>query len=154
MTAPTLRGSLSAMPEDTFHHRTTAAAAPERIWQELQRAATWQGFGMMETVSGEVVENGHLRSFTWSAIAAGTRHEGSARVIAAEAGRRITLALEAREVGGEITVDLAPEGLGTDLAVTLTARSQGMIAGLFWGVIRDALQRAFPTQVEDFAAAF
>lgn len=142
------------MPEDTFHHRTTAAASPDRIWAELQRAATWQGFGLMETVTGEVVEDGHLRSFSWSAVAAGTRHEGSARVVAADAGKHMTLALEAREVGGEIRVDLAPEGFGASVTVTLTARSRGMLAGLFWGVIRDALRRAFPTQVEDFAAAF
>jgi carbon monoxide dehydrogenase subunit G len=142
------------VPSDTFHHRATAATDPETVWNALQHAATWQGFGLMEEVAAEVVEAGRLHSFDWTANAGGRRHPGKARVTAAEPGRSITLALDASEIAGEIVVALMPAADGTEVAVSLTARSRGLLAGMFWGIVADALRRGLPEQVERFAATF
>ena len=38
------------------------------------------------------------------------------------------------------------------MTVTLTARSRSLLAGMFWGVVSDALERGLPRQVDRFAA--
>ncbi len=40
------------------------------------------------------------------------------------------------------------------MTVTLAAQSKGMLAGMFWGVVADALRRGLERQVEAFAARF
>jgi hypothetical protein len=57
-------------------------------------------------------------------------------------------------VAGEIAVALAAEAAGTALRVTLTARSRGFIAGMFWGRIAETLGKGLVTQVDRFAASF
>lgn len=142
------------MPSDAFQHTATAGTDPETVWAALQRASTWQGFGLMEETTDEVVEDGHLRSFSWTAVAGGRRHQGRARVTAAEPGRSITLALDATEIAGEIVITLTPSGAGTGVTVHLTARSRGLLASMFWGIVAEALRRGLPEQVERFAATF
>ena len=57
-------------------------------------------------------------------------------------------------LAGTITVTLVPDGDTTVMTVTLTARSRGLLAGMFWGVVSDALERGLPRQVDQFAARF
>lgn len=142
------------MPGDTFSHTAVAASGPDAVWATLQHAATWQGLGVIDDVHGEVRDDGRLRSFRWTATVAGTRHDGHAVVTAAEEGRSMTLALDTDAIAGELVVTLAPDGDGSTLSVTLAARSRSMLAGMFWGVVADALRRGLPQQVERFAATF
>jgi len=142
------------VPESTFTHTAHAAAAPDAIWEALQSAETWRGLGVMDSVSNPVVERGRLTAFDWTAVAAGTRHRGRSRTIAATPGRLMTLALDSAEVAGEITVALTAEAGGSALTVTLVARPRGFIAGMFWGKIAAALGKGLATQVDRFAAGF
>lgn len=60
--------------------------------------------------------------------------------------------LDASEISGSIAVTVAESGDEPTLTVELTAQSKGVLAGMFWGPITDAIGRGFPTQVEEFAA--
>jgi hypothetical protein len=151
------------MPTATFTHTARTAASPAAVWAALQQAATWRGLGVMDSVSGEVVSQGSLVSFDWTAAVGATRHQGTARVTAAEPGARMVLALRATEVEGELEVVLRQGGDGgsgkptaptTILDVTLTARPRGLLGSMFWGKISQALGRGLPARVEEFAAGF
>jgi hypothetical protein len=140
------------VPEATFTHTAHAAASPVAIWQALQDAATWLGLGVMDSVSDPVVEAGRLVAFRWTATAAGTRHRGQSRTVAAVPGETMVLELDSSEVTGRLAVALAAAETGTALTVTLTARPRGFLAGMFWGRISEALGWGLVAQVERFAA--
>lgn len=124
------------------------------IWTAMQEAETWVGFGLMDAITDPVVRDGRLASFHWTATAAGSHHRGTATVGESIPGERMMLALDSSEIAGTITVTLVPEGEGTAMTVTLTARSRSLLAGMFWGVVSDALERGLPRQVDRFAAGF
>ena len=124
------------------------------IWTALQAAETWVGFGLMDAVTGAVVHEGRLVSFDWTATAGGSRHRGTATVGESIPGEHMVLELDSSEIAGTITVTLVPDGDTTAMTVTLTARSRGLLAGMFWGVVSDALERGLPRQVDQFAARF
>jgi hypothetical protein len=66
----------------------------------------------------------------------------------------MVLALDSAEVAGEIAVALDAEAAGAAVTVTLTARSRGLIAGMFWGKVSAALGKGLVEQVDRFAAGF
>ncbi len=140
--------------EATFTHRAVAAAAPGEVWNALQDAATWLDLGVMDTVSNTVVAGGRLESFEWTAPVGGMRRRGTARTIDAVPDKRMVLALHSSEVAGEISVDLSAAQSGTSVAVTLAARPRGLLAGMFWGQISQALGRGLPGNVDRFVARF
>ena len=142
------------MPSSTFSHTANAAATPLAVWTALQSADTWVSLGLMDSVSRAVVTDGRLVSFDWTAVAAGTRHQGTAVTAESAAGERMVLALDSSEIAGEIAVTLSPDGAGAVMTVVLTARSRGILAGMFWGVVSDALGRGLVAQVEEFAKQF
>jgi len=142
------------VPESTFAHTVRVAATPVAIWSALQDAETWLSLGMMDSVTDSVVRDGRLASFAWTALAAGTRHKGSALTTGCVEGERMVLALDSSELAGELGVTLVPAEGGTAMTVSLTARSRGILAGMFWGVVSDALQQGLVTQVDGFAARF
>ncbi|MEX2419899.1 MAG: hypothetical protein WD652_05915 [Acidimicrobiia bacterium] len=58
------------------------------------------------------------------------------------------LILDSPEVRGAIAVEIAPGGI----AVLMDAEPKGMLATMFWGMVRRrALQNGLPAQVEAFA---
>lgn len=142
------------MPSSTFSHTAHASAAALTIWRALQDAETWVGFGLMDTITGSVVDAERLVSFEWTATAAGSRHRGTATVGESIPGEHMVLQLASSEIAGTITVTLVPDGDTTAMTVTLAARSRGLLAGMFWGVVSDALERGLPRQVDQFAATF
>ncbi len=139
------------MPADTFSHTATSAAPAAAILDALERAETWRGIGPIDQVWEEHHDGGTLASFRWQARAAGRSWEGTATRVDAP-GDSVRFALDSSEVSGTITVHTAPGDTGTEIAVGLEARSKGMLAGMFWGVISDALRRGLPDQVEAFAS--
>lgn len=120
------------------------------LWAALQNAETWLDLGLMDTVTDPVVEDGRLVSFDWSAAAAGTHHKGTATATESVEGESMVLALDSSEITAEIAVALTPADAGTAMSVTLTARSRGMLAGMFWGPVSDALRRGLVAQVDRF----
>jgi hypothetical protein len=138
------------VPEATFRHTATTAASRADVLASLESADTWRGIGPIDRVWDEVHDGHSLAGFRWSARAAGRSWEGRARRIAAPEGA-MALDLDSPEMAGTITVTAATNGDGTDLEVALMARSKGALAGMFWGVISDALRRGLPDQVEAFA---
>lgn len=142
------------MPASTFTHTAHVAASPSTVWDALQNADTWVGLALMDTVTRPVMVEGRLVSFDWSAVAAGTRHTGTAVTGDSLPGERMVLALESAEIAGTLAVDLSPASGGADMTVTLTARSRGFLAGMFWSVVSDALERGLSRQVEAFALTF
>lgn len=142
------------MPSDTFTHTTTVAAGPDAIDAALQDPATWEGLGPIDEVWDATHDGTTLMSFRWRARAAGRTWDGTALRTAGEVARSVTLDLDSPEIGGAITIDIAPAGDGSELTVTLYARSKGFLAGMFWGVVSDAIGTGLPRQVDEFGERF
>ena len=142
------------MPSDTFSHTTTVGVPPRAVDAALQDPATWEGLGPIEEVGDAAHDGDTLMSFRWRARAAGRTWEGTALRTAGEQGRSVTLDLDSPEIGGAITIDLEPVGSGSGLTVTLHARSKGLLAGMFWGVVSDAIGSGLPRQVDEFGDRF
>ena len=142
------------MPGDTFSHTADARAPIGDVWMALQEAETWAHIGPVNEVWDAEYDSDRLVAYRWSADAAGRRWEGTARVIEAIEGKSTSLALESPELKGTLTTSLLESGEGTSITVTLEARAVGMLATLFWGVVKQALGSGLPHQVEQFAATF
>lgn len=143
------------MPLARFRHSTGAAAPPAAVWTALQSAATWGGIGLIDAVWDEEHDDaGGLRSYRFRTSAAGRAWEGTARTVAAVPGERMEMALSTKEVTGHIEVTLTPEGDDAVVTVRLEVEPAGMLATLFWGVIREAIASGFDRQVDHFAAGF
>ena len=95
-----------------------------------------------------------IHRYRWRARAAGRTWEGTALRTAGEPDRSVTLDLDSSEIGGAITMEVEPTGTGSELTVTLYARSKGLLAGVFWGVVSDAIGSGLPRQVEEFGERF
>ena len=142
------------MPSDTFSCTITVNATTESINAALQLPETWKGIGPIDTVWESTHQSGSLTGFKWSARAAGNSWEGTAKRAADGAQGAMTFDLDSSEIAGSITVSLESDGDATALTVELSARSKGLLAGMFWGVVADALRRGLPTQVEAFGKQF
>jgi hypothetical protein len=142
------------VPSATFSHTAPLTASPDDVYAALQHPDTWKGVGPIDDVWDAALSDDRLASFRWSARAAGRDWTGSARRVGEVAPPGMALALDSPEVAGRIDIGLSANGSGTDLTVTLTARSKGLLAGMFWGVISDALGSGLPRQVEEFASRF
>lgn len=142
------------MPRDTFSHRVQVAARPAAVWDALQRAETWQGFGMIDEVADVVATDSGLASFSWTALVAGRTYRGSAIVDESRPLRGMSLTLESAEMSGVMVLEIQPEAGGTTVAAALTAQSRGVLAGLFWGPVASALGGGLRSQLDEFAASF
>ena len=142
------------MPSDTFSHTVTVSATPESIYSALQHPDTWRGIGPIDDVWDATHEGDRLAGFKWSTRAAGKSWEGTARRGTDRAAGEMTLDLDSSEIAGTIAVTLEPEGDSTALTIKLSARSKGLLAGMFWGVVADTLRKGLPTQVEAFSQQF
>lgn len=142
------------MPSDTFTHTTRVTADVARITSSLHDADTWRGIGPIDEIWEATHDGARLASFRWSARAAGRIWTGTAEAVEGAPGDAITLRLRSPEVSGTLSVTLDGTGDGTLLRVTLDARSTGVLAGMFWSVIADALRGGFAGQVEEFGGRF
>lgn len=142
------------MPRETFSHRVHVAAQPAAVWDALQRAETWRGFGMMDQVADVVTTDSGLASFTWTALVAGRAYRGTAVVDESLHLRGMSLTLESAEVSGVMVVEIEPEEGGTAVEAALTAQSRGVLAGLFWGPVAAALGGGLRSQLDEFADSF
>lgn len=142
------------MPSDTFSHTTTVTVDPQVVYHALQDPATWKGVGPIDDVWDAAYDETRLDSFRWSARAAGRSWEGTARRVVEEHEPSMALGLDSPEISGRITVSLTPADIGSEMTVTIVARSKGLLAGMFWGIISDALSNGLPAQVEAFGARF
>lgn len=145
------------MPSDTFSHTATVAADAGTVYRSLQDPETWRGIGPIDAVWDATHDEDRLVGFRWSARAAGRAWEGTAQRVEDDSPPSMALGLDSPEVSGRITVRLTPNGDSagsSELTVTMVARSKGLLAGMFWGVIADALRSGLPTQVEDFSRRF
>lgn len=135
---------------DTFAHTAAIDAPASAVWSALQRAETWMNIGPIEEVwEATHAEDGSLTGYRWSAHAAGRSWKGRATTTQSEPDQRMRLALDSPEIRGAITVDI---GAG-EITVSMDAEPKGPLARMFWGVVRGALERGLPHQVEAFAQA-
>lgn len=141
------------MPADTFTHTVAVEAAPEEINTVLQDPDTWKDIGPIDDVWDATHDGDVLTGFSWSTRTAGRTWRGTAHRAPA-AATVVKLDLDSPEIAGSITVDLGVTEVGTLMTVTLDARSKGVLAGVFWSVVADALRRGLVRQVEAFAERF
>ena len=135
---------------DTFSHTTRVDASPARVWTALQRAETWKNIGPIEEVwEATHDDDGSLTGYRWAAHAAGRTWRGHARTTDSEREKRLRLALDSPEIHGAISVDID----GGKITVSMEAAPKGLLATMFWGTVRAALERGLPAQVEAFVAA-
>jgi len=142
------------MPSDTFSHTVKVGATPESVAAALQVAATWKGIGPIDDVWDATHDGADLTGFRWSARAAGKSWEGTATRSDDKKPGTMTLDLDSSEIEGALTVSYTPDNGGTALTVDLFARSKGVLAGMFWGVVADTLRSGLSTQIEAFGSQF
>jgi hypothetical protein len=137
-----------------FSHSVIVPAPADRVWQILQRAETWKGIGPIDDVWDATHDpDGILSGYQWSATAAGKRWDGTATRSSLDPGRSLRLDLASSEITGSIEVIVEP-GDSSHLTVVLEAAPQGMLATMFWGLVRDALRSGIAAQVDEFARRF
>jgi hypothetical protein len=135
---------------DTFSHTVAVEASPSDVWTALQRAETWKNIGPIEEVWDATHDDaGSLTGYRWSAHAAGRTWSGQARTTDSQRERRLRLTLDSPEIHGAISVEIE----GGEITVSMEAAPKGLLATMFWGTVRGALERGLPAQVEAFAAA-
>jgi carbon monoxide dehydrogenase subunit G len=145
----------SPMPLATFRHSAASAAAAADIWDALQTAEVWSGMSLIDSVTDPIQDDeGRLVSFQFTTTAGGRTWEGTAKTVAAVSGERMELTLTTKEIRGRIGIELTPETGQTNVSVRLEVEPAGMLATLFWGVVREAITNGFNRQVEQFAAGF
>lgn len=145
-------GSLARVPAETFTHTVTVHADETAIEALLQEPATWKGIGPIDEVWDADHDHGRLSGFRWSARAAGKSWEGTAERVGDD--QPMTFELDSSEIAGSITVSLEAGADGTAITVELFARSKGLLSGMFWGVVANAMRNGLPGQVEGFAGQF
>ena len=132
----------------TFSHTSPITASRETAWRALQLADTWSNIGPIDEVwDAEYADNGTLTAYRWSARAAGRSWNGTATTVEAEPDRLMRLDLVSSEIAGAITVELGDE----KLTVSMEAAPKGLLAQMFWGTVKTALEKGLATQVEAFA---
>ena len=141
------------MPLATFRHSAAAQAPASTVWDALQDAGTWGGIGPIDEVFDAAhEEDGTLTGFGFRTTAAGKTWDGTARRVAAEPGKRVEFALTTGEIKARLAIDLTDESDHTTIAVRLEAEPAGMLATIFWGVVREAITADFTRRVDEFAA--
>ena len=142
------------MPSDTFSHSAIANATSESVHAALQLSETWKGIGLIDEVWEATHEGADLVGFKWRARAAGKSWDGTAKRVGDGSDNDVNFKLDSSEITGSIAVSLQTEGELTAITVTLFAQSKGFLAGMFWGVVADALRKGLPAQVEAFSNQF
>ena len=142
------------MPLATFRHSATSAVGAADIWDALQAAEAWGAMSLIDSVSDAVQdEEGRLVSFQFTTTAGGRTWAGTAKAVAAVPGEHMDLTLATKEIRGRIGIELTNESGQTAVSVRLEVEPAGMLATLFWGVVREAITNGFNRQVEEFAAS-
>jgi carbon monoxide dehydrogenase subunit G len=139
------------MPSQTFGHSASTTADPDVVWEALQDPQTWRDIGPLDEVTGAFSDDDGLTGFEWSAQAAGRSYRGTARRTAVDPGRRIVLGLTSSEMSGWIEAQVSERAGGSTVTVKMHARSDGLLASMFWGAVAGALERGLRSQVEALA---
>ena len=132
----------------TFSHTVATTVPRARSWDALQDAETWSNIGPIDEVwDAEHANDGTLQAYRWSARAAGRTWQGTATTVETEPETRMRLDLMSSEIAGAITVELAD----TEITVEMEASPKGLLAQMFWGTVKGALEKGLREQVEQFA---
>lgn len=140
------------MPSGTFTHTTVIDRAPAEVWNELMKSETWGNIGPVDDVWDPTHDAaGVLTGYRWSTNVANRKFVGTAAVVDHEAPSRYVIDLDAGEMAGKISIDLVGGNPSTELTVELEFRTKGMLSSMFFPLIRDAIAKGFPDQIEGFA---
>ncbi len=124
----------------------------EAAWLLLQDAATWESIAGVDRVFDvRRAPDDTLAGYGFEATAAGTRYRGTAVVAESRRPTTMRLDIDAAEVGGWIRTDLRVDGGGVAITVTVRLEARGLLAGMFFPVLRSVVAKGLPTSVEDFA---
>ena len=135
----------------SFTHSTTTTADLATTWAALQQGSTWEGLGGVEEVRNVVHDGDALRSFSFTAHAAGRDHPGEAMVRKSQEPDLLVLEISTRDLGGTITTRLAAIEEGTQITVTIAMQPKSMLVRLAFGAVQASVQNGMPRQVEAFA---
>ena len=135
----------------SFTHTTTTKADLATTWAALQRGETWEGLGGVQEVRNVVHDHDALRSFSFTAHAAGRDHPGEALVRKSQEPDLLVLDISTRDLGGSITARLAAVDGGTQITVSIGMQPKSMLVRLAFGAVQASVQNGMPRQVEAFA---
>jgi len=139
------------MPSASFSHRVAINASPEAVWARLQEAEAWAAIGPIDEVWGARHDSeGALQAFQWSTRAAGRSFKGTASTSQSILDERMVVDLVTSEVVGAVDVELGDGAL----EVTMSLRSVGLLATVFFGVVSDSVGAGLGGHVDQFAAQF
>ena len=140
------------MPLATFRHTAVAPVPPAEVWEALRDAETWARIGPIDEVfDARHDDDGALAGFAFRTSAAGKTFDGSARRAASDEGSSLEFALATSEIRARVSIEIESVPDGTSIAVRLEAEPAGMLATLFWGVVRETITSDFTRRVDEFA---
>ena len=141
------------MPSQTFTHEATTSAAPDQVWQALDRPDTWQAIGGVDRIFDPSLDSeGRLRGFSFETTAAGRTYVGEATPHERVEGETMAWRISNAEVSGLTRVSLTQSDRGTTISVSLHVESTGFLSSMFFPVIAGAIGGGLPRTVEEFAA--
>ncbi|NNC74503.1 MAG: SRPBCC family protein [Acidimicrobiia bacterium] len=139
------------MPAEFFSHQVSIPRDTAHVWAQLNEAETWAHIGPVESVSDPVYDDNGLASFQWSTSVGPRSFKGTAVRNRFEELEKLGFALDAGEMTGFISTELDGDDEATELVVTLNIEAKGLLSSMFFSVIRDAVGRGLPSQVDGFA---
>jgi len=139
------------MPSASFQHSLSVDATRDQVWKALMDPETWAHIGPVNKVWDPEFDGEILSGYQWSTEIGSRDFNGTANVIEHSAPDRYAIDLDAGEMAGTIDITLSDGNPTTDLDVTLDFRTKGMLSAMFWPIIKDAIGKGLPGQMEDFA---
>ncbi|MBT8197328.1 MAG: SRPBCC family protein [Acidimicrobiia bacterium] len=139
------------MPAEFFSHQVSIPRGVDHVWAQLNEVDTWAHIGPVDNVSDPVYDDDGLASFRWSTSVGPRSFQGTAVRDEFTEMERMSFILDAGEMTGSISTELDADDEATELVVTLGIEAKGLLSSMFFGVIRDAVGRGLPAQVDEFA---
>lgn len=140
------------MPSSSFEHSLEIDLPADQVWDALMLPETWQNIGPVEDVWDPEFDGETLIGYRWSTTVGGRAFTGTASAVSHERPTGYAIDLDAGEMAGRISIELAEKSPETEMRVRLDFRTKGMLSSMFFPLIRDAIAKGFPQQIEAFAA--
>jgi carbon monoxide dehydrogenase subunit G len=141
------------MPSSSFEHSIAVDAPIGRVWDALMLPDTWAAIGPVQEVWDPVFDGPTLVGYRWSTTVGSKAFNGTARAVAHDRPTSYATDLDAGEMAGRISIELVERSPETEMLVRLDFQTKGLLSSMFFPLIRDAIAKGFPQQIEDFAGA-
>lgn len=131
----------------------TPALTLDAAWAGLQRPATWATIAGISEITNPVFdEGGNLTAYLFTAAVAGKDYAGKADVRLSSRPTDMVVSISTSEISGQIAANLVPSVDGVRVTINLDLQTRGLLSGMMFPLIANAVRTGLPDQVEQFAS--